>query len=297
MKKPKKDVYEIISERLIEGLEDAIKNESAAPWQKPWSTSGAYPVNFRSQKHYRGINVLILHMAGYESPTWLTYNQAKEQGGMVRKGEKGTPVVFWNWIKKDATGKTTKSDAACVRKIPFLRYYTVFNIAQVDGVEDKWTPAPDKDSKPIEQAQQIVSDMPNAPTITHNEARAFYRPTTDTVNMPRLGLFDSAEEYHSTMFHELAHSTGHKSRLNRDTISEGSAGFGTQTYSKEELVAEMAAAMLCGVVGIENKIIDNSIAYLRSWIKKLKDDPKLAVQAGAQAQRAADCIQGIKWDK
>ena len=326
MKATKKDVYQVITDRIIEGLEEAVKTGGKAPWNKPWSSDGSLPTSYNTGKLYRGVNVLLLHMAGYESPTWLTFKQAKEAAvreakangrqidetavktkygekltytengkpfaGGVKKGEKSCPVVFWNWIMKDANGKTTKDPAKAEKRIPFLKYYNVFNIAQCEGVKDKWTPKPEKDHKPIEEAVAIVEAMPNAPTIEHKEAKAYYRPSTDTVNMPRLGLFDGPEEYHSTLFHELVHSTGHASRLNRDGVT-GQNSFGSKDYSKEELVAEMGAAMLCGVVGIENQIIDNSVAYLRSWIKSLNDDPKMAVMAGAQAQKAADYIQGI----
>ena len=142
----------------------------------------------------------------------------------------------------------------------------------------------------------MVEAMPNAPEITFNEAKAYYRPATDKVNMPRLGLFNSPEEYYSTLFHELVHSTGHKSRLDRDGVAEV-AGFGSETYAKEELVAEFGAAMLCGIAGIENKAMEqNNIAYIKSWIGKLKDDPSLAVAAGGQAQKAVDFIEGTTWE-
>jgi len=328
--KTKKTVYQIITDRIIKALKDAIAKGESAPWHKPWATNGAYPINYNTQKNYRGVNVFLLHMMGYESPTWLTFKQAKEAAvkearadgrdieettkptkwgtkstytedgepfkGGVKKDEKGTPVVFWNWIMKDANGKTTKDEKQCVKKIPFLKYFTVFNIAQCDGVADKWEKPEGKDHEPIKAAADIVADMPNAPTIEHKEARAYYKPASDTVNMPRLALFDTPEEYHSTLFHELVHSTGHASRLNRDGVT-GTVQFGSQNYSKEELIAEMGAAMLCGVAGIDNQALnDNSNAYLRGWISKLNDNPEMAILAGAQAQKAADYIQDIKHD-
>jgi len=286
----KKTVYQIINDRIIEMLE-----AGTPPWRKAWAGGGGLPINFKSKKAYRGINTLMLAFAGFESPTWLTFKQAKEAGGCVKKGEKSTPVIFWNWIYKDANGRRVKDAALATSKVPFLRYYNVFNVAQCEGVIDPSQPAVDHDHEPIEEAVKLVENMPNAPTIQHDEARAYYRPATDTVNMPRLGLFDGPEEYHSTLFHELVHSTGHESRLNRQA-SDKPRSFGSEDYSKEELVAEMGAAMLCGVVGIDSTI-ENSAAYIQSWIKVLKGDPEMAVKAGAQAQRAADHIQGVVWDK
>lgn len=289
-------IKQMITDRLITQLEDAIKDGTPAPWNMPWNSTSAFPTNFKSGKRYRGINVLMLAMQKYESPTWLTYKQAQEAGGTVKKGEKSTPVIFWQFLYLDANGKRVKDPKQAVKKIPMLRYYSVFNIAQCEGVQDKWEPAPDADHDPIESAELMVEDMPNAPEITFNEAKAYYRPATDKVNMPRLGLFNSPEEYYSTLFHELVHSTGHKSRLDRDGVAD-IAAFGSETYAKEELVAEMGAAMLCGIAGIENKAMEqNTIAYLKSWIGKLKDDPALAVAAGGQAQKAVDYIEGTTWE-
>jgi antirestriction protein ArdC len=323
-------IKEMVSEKLIEGLQKAIDN-GIGSWQMPWSGGNSFPKNFKSGKGYRGINILTLGLQGYESPTWLTFKQAFEEAlrqakadgreieerveknrrgipqvkyyengelfrGGVKKGEKSTPVIYWSWLYKDEAGKTVKDRKLAVKKIPMLRYFQVFNIAQCDGIKDKWQPTPDKEHNPIKEAELMVENMPNAPEITFKEAKAYYRPATDSVNMPRLGLFRSAEEYYSTLFHELIHSTGHKSRLDREGITEF-AGFGSETYSKEELVAEMGAAMLCAITGVKNEAMEkNQVSYLRGWIKALKDDINLAVSAGGQAQRAVDYIEGTTWE-
>ncbi len=175
---------------------------------------------------------------------------------------------------------------------PFLlRYYRVFNLCQTEGIAEKLGLGESPRPVPsIEQCEHIVSAMPNAPRMEQSNA-AWYRPSTDTVGMPARGLFSSAEEYYSTLFHELTHSTGHSSRIGREGI-EILNTFGSESYSKEELVAEMGAAMLCGVTGIAPATIQNSAAYLKTWIERLKSDSRLLVSAASAAQKAADYIRG-----
>lgn len=287
-------VYKIITERIL-----ALLEAGTAPWAKPWSggPSNAFPVNHTTGKAYRGVNVFLLHACGYTSNRWLTYKQATAMGGTVRKGQKGTPVVFWKIGDRAAKDGTDIADKPAKGQRSFiLRYYTVFNVDQCEGILVA-PPAPVDTSKPevlpIDACESIVLAMPKRPTIEHMEARAYYRPSADIVNMPKRETFNGSEEYYSTLFHELTHSTGHKSRLDRKSMADLCA-FGDTNYSKEELVAEMGAAFLCGMAGIENRTINNSAAYLASWIKVLKGDPKLIVQASAQAQKAADFILGIK---
>jgi antirestriction protein ArdC len=278
----KKDVYSIITERIVSQLE-----AGTVPWRKPWKAqNGGNPANFGSRKVYRGINWFLLSFSPYSCPFWLTYKQAAELKGNVRKGEKGTPVVFWNWVdsktEKDATGKP--------KKIPFLKYYTVFNVEQCEGIEWKPETIEGADFNPISEAESIVRAMPRAPALAHGGDRAYYRPSTDSVQMPKAETFDTAGNYYSTLFHELAHSTGHASRLNRKGVAE-LAAFGGETYAKEELVAEMGAAFLCAVSGIDNTL-PASASYIQGWLKQLKEDAKLVVHAAAQGQRAADFILG-----
>ena len=270
-------VYSIVTEQILKQLESGV-----APWHRPWSAQT--PKNLVSDRGYRGINVFLLSASGYGSPYWLTYKQATERGGHVRKGEHGTRVIFWKIGTRemeDADGETRES------KSIVLRYYTVFNVEQCDGIASP-NAAPAVNA--IEECERIVLQMPNPPAM-EQDGRAWYRPSTDTVGMPSRNAFNSAEEYYSTLFHELTHSTGHTKRVGRDGIEKLNT-FGSESYSKEELIAEMGAAMLCGVAGIERKTLSNSAAYLQSWINVLKSDARMVVSAASQAQKAADYIQG-----
>jgi antirestriction protein ArdC len=275
-------VYQIVTEQILNQLESGV-----VPWRKPWRAEP--PCNLVSGKEYRGINPLLLASQGYGSRYWLTFNQASKLGGHVRKGEKSSIVTFWNIGEektvRDADGNARKSK-------PFLlRFYRVFNLEQTEGIADKLGLGNSSPRVPsVEQCEAIVQGMPNPPAI-QQDAHAWYRPSTDTVGMPSKSLFNSPEEYYSTLYHELTHSTGHASRVGREGI-EDIAAFGSESYSKEELIAEMGSAMLCGVTGISPATIPNSAAYLHGWIDKLRGDSKLLVSAASQAQKAADYIQG-----
>lgn len=270
-------IYEMVTDRIVKLLENGV-----VPWRRPWRVGAA--VNWKTQKPYRGINTLLLEPGEYAS-----FKQISEAGGKVKKGEKGHIVVFWTWLdKEDAeTGEMTK--------IPFLRYYTVFEInRQCEGLQSKRNDQTFVHD-PIEEAERIFSGYKDAPPVKFASGRAFYRPGDDSISVPPLCDYAKPEEYYSTLFHELVHSTGHEKRLNRSGITE-LAAFGSETYSKEELVAEIGAAMLCGVAGIDNSTIENSAAYIGGWLRKLRDDKKLIVHAAAQAQRAADYILGVSFE-
>jgi antirestriction protein ArdC len=268
--------YAIITERIL-----ATLGAGVVPWHNPWEQG--IPRNLVSGKPYRGINVFLTAGAGFSSPYWLTLKQANEQGGGICKGSKGTSVVFWKWLDVEREDGEAK-------QIPLLRSYTVFNLDQCTGIK---TPAMTEKGlfTPIEICEKAVSNMPQRPTIEHGEPQAYYRPLADAISMPRPELFDGPEEYYSTLFHELTHSTGHESRLNRHKEEHTNCLFGSPAYSKEELCAEMGAAFLCGVCGIDNRTVDNSAAYIASWLCVLKHDKHMVILAAAQAQRAADFIQ------
>ncbi len=289
-------IYDMVTERVVNAIQDAIRdaekgNKSAiAPWHKPWFDCGT-PVNLITKKTYRGINVFLLSMMGYVSPYFLSFNQVKKLGGNVKKGEKGIPVIFWKWIVKNEDEDGNKLDKP--KNIPFLRYYTVFNIAQTEGIPEKKIPAiKTRIFNPIEDGDKIIANMPNRPEMTHDQARAYYMPSLDVVNMPKHELFESDNAYYSTCFHELVHSTGHATRLNRKEVTDANS-FGSHDYSVEELVAEMGAVFLCNEIGIASTF-DNSLAYLKSWLSKLKEDTKLLVMASGRAQKATDYIIGEK---
>jgi antirestriction protein ArdC len=272
-------VHDIITEKIIKELE-----KGSIPWKRPWKTSGLLPTNLVSRNAYRGVNVLLLSLSGHESPYWLTYKQAKQLGGSVRKGEKGSMVVFYKtWDREDkATGE--------VDHIPVMRYYTVFNVSQCDGLTAPPTNETPLDFSPIGACEAIVDNMPAPPAIHHGRERAAYSPMKDEIILPDRERFSSAPEYYSTLFHELAHSTGHKGRLDRDL--DKMAAFGSANYSKEELVAEMGSAFLCGETGIDPATIENSAAYIKGWLSKLRKDKTFLVNACAQGQKAADHILG-----
>ncbi len=275
----KNDVYQIITDRIIRLLESGT-----VPWHKPWKGGSEAPKNFVSRKTYRGINFFLLSAAGYSSPFWLTFKQVKSLNGWVKPGEKSFPVVFWK-ILEETTGGESK-------KIPFLRYHSVFNVAQCEGITVPTPPEVTGEFHPIDECEAMVTDMPRRPTIGHSGGRACYSPVQDVITMPESKLFETPEAYYATLFHELTHATGHVSRLNRKEITEPN-GFGSDPYGREELVAEMGAAFLCGHCHIDNATINQSAGYIQNWLERLKNDRKLVVHAAAQAQKACDFIRNV----
>jgi antirestriction protein ArdC len=278
------NVYEVITSRIIKQLESGT-----APWQKPWKASGSsgLPRNLITNREYRGINVWILLSNGYASPCWLTFRQARDHGGYVRHGEVGIPVVYWKFGKRELLD----GDEIIEKPSVLCRYYTVFNVEQCEGLKIRPAEPVENQSQAqaIEACEQVVSAWLGKPTIRHGGDSASYSKIVDCVQMPERTCFDSVEEYYSTLFHELTHSSGHPNRLNRSSLTDFER-FGDQNYSREELVAEMGAAFLCGITGIENKTINNSAAYLHSWLEALKNDSRLVLVAASQAQKAADLI-------
>jgi antirestriction protein ArdC len=275
-------VYEIITEKIIKQLESGV-----APWRKPWTCQT--PANLITQKEYRGLNVFTLASQGFPSRFWLTFNQATKLGGRIRKGEKSSLVIFWNL---GAERETTTQNGEKETSRPFLlRYYSVFNLSQAEGIDIPASLLQEtRTNDPIITCEQIVDNMPSPPGFEQSD-KAWYSPNNDLVGMPARGLFHSSEEYYATEFHELAHSTGHPKRLHRENF-DSPVSFGSESYSKEELIAEMTAAMLCGIAGIEQNTLENSAAYLNTWIARLKSDSRLLVSVASQAQKAADFIQG-----
>jgi antirestriction protein ArdC len=279
----RESVYDQITGRII-GLLD----KGVVPWRKPWNTQTGMPRNLVSGKPYRGINVFLLHAMHYESPYWLTFCQAQQLGGSVKKGAKACPVVFWKRLEVE------DEETHEIEKIPMMRIYHVFNVAQCEGLLRETTPVAETPLRAPAKPEEIIAFMPKRPEIKHGLTHAYYSPAEDIVAMPERARFESEAGYYATHFHELTHSTGHPSRLNRLTLT-ASQGFGSNPYCKEELVAEMGAALLCGQAGIVEQTIENSAAYVRNWLLQLQNDKKLIVQTAAQAQKAADFILGIKF--
>ena len=274
--------YQVITDRML-----ALLEQGTVPWQQPWDSATGVPRNLFSQRPYTGINVWLLTAMGYASPFWATFNQVIQAGGRVRKGTKGVPVVFWKVYTKD-DAETGEADKRFV-----LRYYTVFNAVQLAGLALPEIPVIPPHCSPIERCDTLVRTMPHRPEIIHGHQRAFYKPATDTLHMPIPACFRSPEAYYATLFHELTHSTGHRSRLNRKTLTDLCL-FGDPEYAQEELVAEMGATYLCGVCGIANATLANSAAYLQNWMQAVRNDPTMLVHAAAQAQKAADHIQDLQ---
>jgi len=304
------DIYADVTATIMEALESGT-----APWHKPWR-AGQLPLSISTGKPYRGINPVLLNMAGgiagYASPWWGTFGKIAEKSGMVkimnlgrerwmspdgqprgvRKGEKSTMVTFWKKIMVD-----DRDNPGRKRPVFMLRVYRVFNAEQADWPDG--APAYEtrdrNEGERIHEAEQMVKGYlaRGGPGLSEGGDRAYYHPASDTIRVPRFADHDGPDEFYSTVFHECGHSTGHASRLNRPGIAELDH-FGSGKYAKEELAAEFTAAMLCGITGITTAV-DNSAAYLRGWLSRLAADPKLAVQAAGLAQRAADLIQGISY--
>jgi antirestriction protein ArdC len=293
---PKPDIYEMVTTKILEKLE-----QGQIPWQKPWNIKTGSPCNIVTGKPYNGINVMLLGCQNYDSKYWMTFKQCIDKGGNVRKGEKGSIVVFWNFIDK-STGKSIESDTEKSSSkpgdaIPMLRYYTVFNVNQCDGLdlkrlrEELEAQSHGQKHDELLPAQAIIDLYKDCPEIKYGYTKACYKPLDDVINMPRREHFKTPEAFFSTLYHEAIHSSGHENRLNRKNGSEART-FGDEAYSKEELVAEMGASFLCARAGIENTTIDNSAAYIQSWMAALKNDKKLLVTAAGQAQKAANYITG-----
>jgi antirestriction protein ArdC len=244
------------------------------------------PHNGKNKNTYRGLNLWMLMMAPYANPRYLTPKQINELGGNIKKDEKSWPVYFWTTLEDKKTGK----------KRPFCKGYKVFNTSQTENLPEQYYKLDEvAKNDPIPCCEHIVNNFENPPNITTGN-QACYFPSLDCINVPDKNLFNSAEEYYSTLFHELGHSTGHKSRLNRDGITKAT-NFGSHDYSREELVAEFTAAGLCAIAGIAPKTLDNSASYIASWLKKLKAEPEVLILASREASKATDHILGKKYNE
>ncbi len=278
------NVYELVTNRIIEQLENNI-----IPWEKPWSGTIDGAFNRVSKKPYSILNQILLKYGG----EYASFKQWKDLGGHIRKGEKSEIVVFWKMypIKEKQDDGTE-----IIKTIPLLKYINVFHISQVDGVE----PLKQKvthDIEPIEKAEKILNDYWNRENITIEHVKgdkAFYSPMFDKIQLPLFEQFKQSEEYYSTAFHESVHSTMKTSRCNRQEDRKGKVvSFGSEEYSKEELVSEVGSAQLMNIVGIETtKSFRNSTAYIQSWLKVLRNDNKFIVSASSKAEKAVNYILG-----
>lgn len=263
-------VYDKVLRNILDSLRSGV-----CPWSKSWTCS--MPRSMATGKEYTGINLLTLMMRGFDDPRWLTYKHATGLGGNVRRGEKGTPCIYFKQltIEDKQTGKD--------KRIPFIRSYTLFNFAQCEGIDSDEDVA--ECCLPI--ASNVIDNYIDRELITRKHGDPAYIPTTDTVSMPTRQEFNSEGAYLSTYFHELTHSTGADIRLDRGLSTE----FGSDKYGKEELIAELGAAFLCGKLGIDNTV-ESSAAYCAGWLKKIEADPKILVSAASKASKASNYILG-----
>ncbi|MDN7023608.1 DUF1738 domain-containing protein [Methanoculleus sp. FWC-SCC1] len=269
-------VYEVVRDRIISSLA-----AGTVPWRQTWQSMS--PMNLATGRPYRGINRILL--SGHL--WWGTYNQIKHLGGHVRKGEKASGiVVFWSFDETRRTVSENGDEVAVImqRERPLVRYYKVFNLAQCDGiaVEDVG------EVQPIASCEEVIAR--NAPRMVAGEPA--YLPKSDAIAMPGIDRFVSAEAYYAAFFHELAHWTGHASRLDRPGIT-GPIRFGSEQYSREELTAEMGAAFLCAMTGTDLPVLENQAAYIAGWLRHIRDGSAAdVIRAAADAQKAADFLTG-----
>lgn len=286
--KASKSVYEMVTDRIISELENGT-----IPWEKPWSGGFDGAFNRISKRPYSLINQCMLKHTG----EYASFKQWGELGGKVKKGEKAEFVVFWKILP--VKEKDEKTGEESTKMIPLLRYYNVFHISQVEGVE----PLAKEDrenvrNNPVEEAENVIADYLGRSGVKMERTlsnRAFYRPFSDEVVVPKLEQFKEVAEAYSTYFHELTHSTGHKSRFDRFGSNPAENMFGSESYSKEELVAEMGSAFILNYLGIESKkSFRNSSAYIQGWLKALKNDTRMITSAASKAEKAVKLILNIK---
>ena len=277
-------IFEQVTGRIIQALEKGV-----VPWKKPWTS--LTPQNIKGRP-YTGINRLLLNLNQYKYPIFLTMKQGNDLGGYVKKGEKSHIAVFWKvmtYKDRNSNGEET------VKHVPYLRYYNVFNIDQttvpisaVKNVQIR-SDGEIESTDPIRNAKELITSMKDIPEIEFNAVKACYIPAIDKIMLPHQNLFQSDAEFYATEFHELIHSTGHVKRLDRKGIQE--VRFGSDVYSKEELIAEIGACFLSSLCGM-NGVFENSAAYVQGWIKALKNDPRMVVHAAAHAEKGVDFLCG-----
>lgn len=283
------DVYAAITEKIIISMESGN-----IPWRKPWS--GDLPRNLFTKKNYRGVNNWLLSMIPCEAPYFATYKQVNAAGGQVKKGSKALPIYFFSM--RTYTDKNGEE-----KKYPLMKQYSVFGLDQIENLDPKYLPAPKtrpEEWAANEEAQNLltkflINERSTGLVFEHNgNDRAFYAPYRDSIHLPSKGSFIDANAYYSTAFHEIGHATGAAKRLNRDGITktgDKSGHYRGAVYSFEELIAELTASYICALTGIDNELeIGQRAAYIKSWLKVLKDDPKMIWQASSAAQKAADYI-------
>jgi antirestriction protein ArdC len=278
-----KDIYTDVTNRIVAALE-----QGAAPWVCPWRQGSALPNNLATGKAYRGINVLILAIEAmsrnFTDNRWLTFRQANALGARIRQGEHGTAIVFYRMHEISEAGVVFDAESAEVRRIPLLKTYFVFNVDQLNGLPDRFVLPPLQPWQPLDVAEQLITQT--GALICHGGNQAFYRPSSDTIQLPPMTSFAHADDYYATALHELTHWTGHSQRLNRLLVQRP----GVEAYAFEELVAEIGAAFLCAHCGL-NGVVEHA-SYIETWLNALRRDKRLIFVAAGAAQKAADFVMG-----
>lgn len=290
MKAASIDIYQIVTDQII-----ALLEKGTIPWRKQW-TSPELPANAFTKREYRGFNLLYLSCLPYELPRFLTWKQIHEVGGSVKHGEHGHMIVYWQIKKCVSSEETTIPNEKEPKPKMLLRYYKVFNISQCYDLPETMTTLPAlgsiTSSLPVHECEAIIQGMPNKPRIHTEGSQPCYVPSIDMVRMPHQNQFESASAYFGTLFHELVHSTGHKSRLHRDLADLHSMR--TDSYAAEELTAEVGACFLNRHAGILSTEVENSTAYISGWLTRLRNDKRFILQASAKAQQAVDYILNVR---
>jgi len=285
---PKKDtridVYDIVTGRIMDHLQKGI-----VPWRVPWTDAGI-PQNLISKRAYRGVNSMLLACLGYERNLFVTSKQLKELGASIKPEEKPHVLIYWNVAEKGHEG--SEKETAGKRNGPFLRYYTVYNIGQCMGIPPELIPEVAKEATPGAACERIVSGLLNGPAIRHKDPEAYYDCLEDYVNVAKIKSFDNEGHYYSALFHQLVHSTGHHSRLDRMGLVQ-MPEFGCEPYTMEELTAEIGTSFLQSLTGITGTFFQ-SAEYIPEWIAKLRSDKYFIVTAATQAQKATDFILNVQ---
>lgn len=271
------DIAEMVTNQIIAALE-----KGTIPWKRPWKTTT--PLNLITKHVYQGINLLLLSLAEHFSPYYLTFKQIVSLGGSLKAGTKGYKVVYWKVLEYARKNNENEIERL---EIPMMRYYTVFNLEQCSNIPSNKMPMENNNINPIKACEDIIINMPDKPDIVPSR-KACYNRLTDVIGMPDINAFVSADEYYSTLFHEIVHSTGHDKRLGR--LNSRAYTGDEESYSREELIAELGNAFLCAHARIAPNSIENQAAYIGNWLEVLKKDKRFLISASSSARLAVNYI-------
>jgi antirestriction protein ArdC len=271
-----------VLDAVVNQIIERIEKTGVLPWQRPWRSANQ-PMNMEYKNAYSGLNRWSCILAGYTSPFWLTFSQISKLGGKIKKGNQHTKIMKVALIEKKRKNAKGEEEVYARWTQP-VKYYKMWNLEQTEGIEAPETQAGEV-FEPIKACESLVKGFMDSPAVIFGGSKAEYSVKKDEIKIPKKEAFINSEEFYNTLFHEYAHSTGHSSRLNRRTVVEN-ASFGTETYGKEELVAELTASMLCGHCNVVNKVIDNSSAYISGWLNKMRAEPRMLMASAGMAEKA-----------